>query len=229
MRRADRLFKLVQCLHPKRVTTAAQLAETLEVSERTIYRDIQDLSVSGVPIVSEAGIGYRLMPGFQLPPLMFDEVELEAILLGVRMVSVWSDRELAKSARHALKKIEAVLPDSLKPQLDRNEILVPDFPVDSQISDLLYSLRTSIKKKLKIHIQYTREDGTQSNRIVQPSGCLYWGKVWTLVGWCELRDDFRHFRLDRISSFSVTTCQFADVEERSMNYYLSHYADCHQE
>lgn len=127
MRRADRLFRITQELRSDRWLTAQKLAELLEVSERTIYRDIQDLSLSGVPIIAEAGMGYRLMEGFRLPPLMFTEDELEALLLGVRMVGVWSDPTLASAAEQAVARIEAVLPERLRPELSRNTIMVPPF------------------------------------------------------------------------------------------------------
>lgn len=231
MRRADRLFKIVECLHPSKITTAAQLADMLEVSQRTIYRDIQDLSSSGVPISSETGIGYKLLPGFQLPPLMFNEVELEALLLGVRMVSAWADKELADSAQHALRKIEAVLPNALKPQLDSNDILVPNIVADnpsseSAVGEQLYNIRKAIKQQKKVSFSYNRADGTESSRTIQPLGLLYWGKVWTLVAWCELRDDFRHFRLDRMKQLQLSEQHFDSTEQRTMKYYLANCINC---
>ena len=129
MRRADRLFQIIQQLHHERATTARDLAETLVVSERTIYRDVQDLSLSGVPITGEAGVGYRLMPGFHMPPLMFNEEELAALLLGARMVQVWTDKSLARAAQQAIGKIVSALPERLKPELAREEMLVPDFSI----------------------------------------------------------------------------------------------------
>ena len=127
MRRADRLFRITQALRSDRWVTARTLAQRLEVSERTIYRDIQDLSCSGIPIIAEAGMGYRLMAGFRLPPLMFTEDELEALLLGMRMVGVWSDPQLADAAERAVARIEAVLPERLTPELARNTIMVPPY------------------------------------------------------------------------------------------------------
>ena len=220
MRRADRLFQIVQHLHPERVTTAHDLAEELEVSERTIYRDIQDLSLSGVPITGEVGIGYRLLPGFQLPPLMFKEEDLEALLLGARMVRAWTDKGLASAADQALQKIEHVIPDRLKPQLDNQDMIVPDFPMEGMASEQLYIVRQAIKTQNKIEIEYTRADGKQSERIVHPLGLFYWGKVWTLVGWCELRDAFRHFRLDRMIAVKQRSETFELLEGRTLQDYL---------
>lgn len=220
MRRADRLFQIVQNLHHERVVTAHELAEALEVSERTIYRDIQDLSLSGVPITGEAGQGYRLLRGFHMPPLMFTEDELEALLLGARMVRAWTDKGLARAANAALQKIERVVPDKLKPEFDRQEIIVPDFPMEGMAGEQLLVTRQAIKQQHKISIDYIREDGQDSNRIVHPLGLFYWGKVWTLVGWCELRDDFRHFRLDRIQSITQLDSHFESSAGRTLQDYL---------
>ena len=220
MRRADRLFQIVQHLHHERVTTAHDLAEELEVSERTIYRDIQDLSLSGVPITGEVGIGYRLLPGFQLPPLMFKEEELEALLLGARMVRAWTDKGLASAAEQALQKIEHDIPDKLKPQLNSQDMIVPDFPMEGMAGEQLYKVRHSIKMQNKIEINYTRADGKESKRIVHPLGLFYWGKVWTLVGWCELRDAFRHFRLDRMLAVNQLSVQYELLEGRTLQDYL---------
>lgn len=208
MRRADRLFQIIQLLRHDRAITARYLSESLEVSERTIYRDVQDLSLSGVPIEGEAGIGYRLMKGFHLPPLMFNEEELAALLLGTRMVQAWTDKGLARAANHAMRKIEIVIPPHLKPELARTEILVPDFPSNSQTSAHLTLLRNATKQQFKVSYDYTREDGQRSNRIVHPLGLFFWGKVWTLVAWCELRNNFRHFRLDRMQNVTVTNEHF---------------------
>ena len=221
MRRADRLFQIVQNLHHDRVTTAHDLAQELQVSERTIYRDIQDLSLSGVPITGETGVGYRLMPGFHLPPLMFNAEELEALLLGARMVRAWTDKGLAHAAHQALQKIEHVIPEKLKPELDRQDMIVPDFPMDGMAGEQMLIVRQAVKEQCKITFAYTREDGQQSKRTIHPLGLFYWGKVWTLVGWCELRDAFRHFRLDRMTGCEKSDVKFEIVEGRSLQDYLS--------
>ncbi|MEJ2454043.1 MAG: YafY family protein [Candidatus Thiodiazotropha sp.] len=200
MRRADRLFRITQELRSDHWITARVLAERLEVSERTIYRDIQDLSLSGIPIIAETGLGYRLMEGFRLPPLMFDEEELEALLLGVRMVGVWSEPVLAEAAERAVARIEAVLPERLLPELSRTAILVPPYGPDEAVSDALHLLRQAVRSQRKVMFHYQRADGEKSVRMVRPLGLAYWGRTWTLVAWCELRKDFRHFRLDRMSN-----------------------------
>lgn len=221
MRRADRLFQIVQGLRHDRVVTARQLAAQLEVSERTIYRDIQDLSLSGVPIAGEAGRGYRLMKGFHLSPLMFNEEELAALLLGARMVQTWTDKSLARAAHQAMAKIEHVIPDHLKPELEKQEIMVPAFPVSLTVSDELEILRAALKQQRKVHFDYQREDKENSSRIVHPLGLFYWGKVWTLVAWCELRGSFRHFRLDRMSNIASLEDRFESLEGRTLQDFLN--------
>jgi predicted DNA-binding transcriptional regulator YafY len=220
MRRADRLFQIIQGLHHERVVTARHLAESLEVSERTIYRDMQDLSLSGVPITGEAGLGYRLMKGFHLAPLMFSAEELAALLLGARMVQTWTDKSLARAALQAMAKIEHVIPDHLKPELERREIIVPSFPISLAVSDALEVLRGAIKPQSKVRFDYQREDNQKSIRTVHPLGLFYWGKVWTLVAWCELRDSFRHFRLDRISNIACLKECYDSVEGRTLQDFL---------
>ena len=225
MRRADRLFQIVQCLHHDRVVTARDLSQTLEVSERTIYRDIQDLSLSGVPISGEAGLGYRLMKGFHLPPIMFNEEELAALLLGARMVQAWSDKGLSKAAKQAMQKIESVIPDKLKPELDRQDIIVPDFPSDERVPEQLAIIRNAIKRSRKLYFAYQRHDGKASTRIVHPLGLFYWGKVWTLVAWCELRDEFRHFRLDRMDDVVLQEEHYPIIEGRTLQDFLANYCN----
>ncbi len=220
MRRADRLFRIIQNLHSKRAITAYELANRLEVSERTIYRDMQDLSLSGIPITGETGVGYRLLKGFQLPPLMFTEEEIEALLLGARMVRAWTDKNLATAANQALQKIEHVVPEKLKPQLERNDMMVPDFPMEGQASDQLITIRRAIRQQKKVNIKYTRADGEHSSRCIHPLGLFYWGKVWTVVGWCELREDFRNFRLDRMTDCKPSNKHFEIIEGRTLQDYL---------
>ncbi|HEY9099674.1 MAG TPA: YafY family protein [Thiobacillus sp.] len=225
MRRADRLFQLIQHLHHDRVITARALAEALAVSERTIYRDVQDLLLSGVPITGEVGVGYRLMRGFHMPPLMFTEEELAALLLGARMVQVWTDKGLARAAHQAMQKIESVIPEHLKPELTREEMLVPDFSISPEVSAHLLPLRNAIKQQQKVNFDYIRQDGERSNRSVHPLGLFYWGKVWTLVAWCELRDSFRHFRLDRMQSIHELQQRFEAIPGRTMQDFLNTICD----
>lgn len=203
MRRADRLFNLVLRLNHKRAVTARELAEALDVSERTIYRDIADLSLSGVPIEGEAGVGYLLRGNYQLPPLMFDADELAALTLGARMAQSWSDAELGRAAERALLKIEAVLPRAMQQNLARQTLRVPDFHVPSAMIEPLGLLRHAIAENRKLRFEYVRADGMASSRTVWPLGLFFWGQGWTLGAWCELRGAYRSFRPDRMEGLGV--------------------------
>lgn len=203
MRRADRLFQIIQFLRTRRVTTAHWLAERLEVSERTIYRDIKDLMLSGVNIEGEAGIGYVVRRGFDLPPLMFSKEEISALTLGARIVESWADASLATAAQSALSKIETVLPDDLKGSLNDTLLFSPLTRVTPEISTTMGEIRFAADNRRKVSLQYKRVDGKASERIIWPLGLFFWGSVWTIGTWCELRNAFRIFRLDRIDGFCV--------------------------
>lgn len=220
MRRADRLFQIVQLLRKSVATTAAQLATELEVSERTIYRDVQDLMLSGVPIQGEAGVGYALPVHFELPPLMFDAAEIEALVLGARMVQGWADDPLARAARSALSKIENVLPEALAAKLDASKLFVPDFHVSHQTRAVMTALRQGLDAGRVLQLAYTDERGESTARAVRPLGLFYWGKAWTLLGWCELRGDFRSFRIDRIGGVEVLARTFADEPGKRLEDFL---------
>ncbi len=222
MRRAERLFQLLNLLRNRRtVITADQLADTLETSVRTIYRDVQSLVLSGVPIEGEAGVGYRLQRNFDLPPLMFDVRELEALLLGVRMVRAWSDKELAASANSALQKIMAVVPPALREKEKQFPVYVPDFANTEKIAAYSHIIRPAIVDKNVISIDYQRADGEKSARHIEPLGLFFWGNVWTLLAWCQTRNDYRTFRLDRIEALHATDRKFELSESKNLEHYLS--------
>jgi len=209
MRRADRLFQIVQILRRRRVTTAARLADELEVSERSVYRDVRDLIASGVPIEGEAGVGYALR-GYDLPPLMFTGDEIEALVLGARVVESWGGRELARAATEALAKIESVLPARLEAKVARARLFAPSFHVGERHTRALDDLRGAIAEKNRVRIGYVRGDGASSSRTVRPLGLYFWGNAWSLAAYCELRADFRNFRLDRIEDFEVLPERFEE-------------------
>lgn len=208
MRRADRLFQIVLLLGRRRAVTARELAEALEVSERTIYRDIADLSLSGVPVEGEAGVGYLMRGNYQLPPLMFDSEELAALVLGARMAQGWSDKALGQAAERALLKIEAVLPASMRQHASHQPLLVPDFHIPPAMVAPLGLLRRAIADNRKLEFAYTRADGAASRRTVWPLGLFFWGETWTLGTWCELRSEYRSFRLDRMANLGVLDARF---------------------
>ncbi|MBF6600851.1 MAG: YafY family transcriptional regulator [Dehalococcoidia bacterium] len=221
MRRADRLFRIIQLLRRRNVATAAWLAGELEVSERTVYRDIRDLTLSGVPIEGEAGVGYILRPGFDLPPLMFTEAEIEAMVLGARVVTSWADPAMAKAAADALARVEAVLPDRLRARLTSTPLFAPGFHVPELVLAKLAPLRGALDARRKVRLAYTSEPGDETDRIVRPLGLFFWGTTWSLTAWCELRQDFRSFRLDRMRSMSVVAERFADEPGRTIEDYFA--------
>ncbi len=198
MRRADRLFQIVQFLRTRRVTTARWLADRLEVSERTIYRDIQDLLASSVPIEGEAGVGYVIRKGYDLPPLMFTPEELSALALGAGIVDSWADPALSTAAQSALSKIQTALPDALRAQVTDNRLISPMQRLSPGTALCLAELRQAVAGRLKLRMAYQRLDGERSERVVWPLGLFFWGQVWTLGAWCEKRRALRNFRVDRI-------------------------------
>ncbi len=222
MHRAERLFQLTTLLRNRRtVLTAKQMSEHLRVSERTIYRDIQSLSLSGVPIEGEAGVGYRLSHRYQLPPLMFDREEVEALLLGARMVSSWGDTDMAIHANQAIQKILSVLPDHLRHSDESLPLLVPNMEeVQKYYTAHSQPMREAIRLRQRVAIDYVRADEQHSSRTIEPLGMIFWGKVWTLVAWCHLRDDYRTFRLDRIQSIVVTDEKFDTSDSKSLKHFL---------
>lgn len=222
MRRADRLFQIVLLLGRGRVLTARQMADELAVSERTVYRDIADLIVTGAPIDGEAGVGYRLRAGYQVPPLMFDNEELQALALGAGMVRAWADTELARAAGRVLAKVDAVLPDRLRGRWDKEKLVAPDFFVAPETVTGMPQLRQAIDQRLLARMAYRREDGTDSERVIWPLGLVFWGNKWTLAAWCELRGEFRTFRLDRIQSLDLLPSQFPDLPGRRFKDYVAY-------
>jgi len=220
MRRADRLFQIVQILRLRRVTTARQLADRLEVSERTIYRDIADLSRSGVPIEAEAGAGYRLRD-YDLPPIVFDRDEIEAIVLGTRIVENWGDPELARAARRAIEKVESALPRSRRRELRDTMLFAPAPETEGERFTIDFAgLRRAIRERFKVSFGYVDAQGETTERIVRPLGLAFYGPVWVLSAWCELRKDFRAFRPDRMRGFMVLSTRFEDEPGKRFSDYL---------
>jgi predicted DNA-binding transcriptional regulator YafY len=220
VRRADRLFEIIQLLRRQPTVRARELSATLEVSERTIYRDIQDLMASGVPIEGEAGVGYILKAGFDLPPLMFKEPEIEALVLGARIVESWGDAELAEAASDAIAKIEAVIPERLRGYMANTALLAPSSHHMEPLSFDLAALRRAVRTQVKVHFRYTDVLRQKTERTVRPLSLAYFGPVWVLAAWCELRADFRTFRLDRIEDFEVTPERFRPERGKTLHDFL---------
>ncbi len=198
MRRADRLFQIVQHLRGGRLVTAAQLAERLEVSPRTIYRDIADLIGSGVPLEGEAGVGYVMRAGYDLPPLMFTRAEVTALVAGARLIRAYGGAALARASQEALVKIATVLPDAVRGTADRVPIHAFAGLADPALRNRLDQIEAAIGTGYLLRLDYADEAGNRTLRDVRPLGLWFWGKTWTLIGWCELRQAFRLFRIDRI-------------------------------
>jgi predicted DNA-binding transcriptional regulator YafY len=219
MRRADRLFRLVQLLRARRFATARTLAEALEVSERTVYRDVRDLSLSGVPIEGEAGVGYALRRDFDLPPIMFDYEEIEALTAGARMVQAWSSPKLARAAQAALDKIAAALPNDKRLAMERTRLYAPNFHVDPALGAVLDAMREAIVAQRRLAFEYRDEGGAATRRSVRPLGLYFWGQRWTLAAWCEMREDFRNFRLDRAGAVTMGA-RFPDEPGKRLDDFL---------
>jgi predicted DNA-binding transcriptional regulator YafY len=216
MRRADRLFQIVQHLRGRRLTTAAQLAGWLRVSERTVYRDIRDLSISGVPVEGEAGVGYRLKPGFDFPPIMLTMDEVEALVAGARMVETWGGTALGSHARSAIAKIALALPAARREEIERTRLFAPGFLVPKGAAAGLETVRKAIFERRKLQIEYVDGDGRASNRTIDPLALNFWGTTWSIAAWCESRDDFRVFRLDRIRSLRMGAEKFEEVAGQTL-------------
>ncbi len=219
MRRADRLFQIIQILRHKRLTTAKELAERLEVSTRTIYRDVQDLCLSGIPIEGEAGVGYMLRQEVSVPPLMFNEVELEAIQVGMRMVQAWGGKELSSAAKQAMIKVEAVLPARL--QEYQSLMFAPDFYIDSDEFKFLDMLRKTSREREYLLMDYKDAKGAVTQRELRPLAIYFWKGLWTLLAWCELRNDFRNFRVDRVVNLTPLGRYFSLTPGQEMHDYIA--------
>ncbi len=221
MRRADRFFGIIQLLRSGRVITARQIAGKFEISERTVYRDMRDLLLSGVPIEGEAGVGYTIRGGYDLPPLMFTEAEIAALAIGARMVQAWGGHGHGIGAGMALSKIESVLPPHLRKSLDDTRVYAPPLSMPAELRKRLDAIHTAIAQRHTIAMRYTDEKGTASSRTVRPLGLFFWGKVWTLAAWCELRRDFRTFRIDRMATVTARKSIFKNEPGKTLEDYLA--------
>jgi predicted DNA-binding transcriptional regulator YafY len=221
LRRADRLFRLVQLLRARRFATGEQIAGELGVSKRTVYRDVADLQSSGVPIQGEAGVGYRLERGYELAPLIFTSEEIAGLVLGARIVTAWGDSELAAAVASAMTKVEAVLPEALRRLVLETPLFAPGVPVASAMAGEVALLRRAIGESRLVHFRYGREDGTESERDVRPLGLYFWGRKWTLAAWCELRADYRTFRPDRMRGVEVLATAFDPADGISLAGFLA--------
>jgi predicted DNA-binding transcriptional regulator YafY len=205
MSRTERLMDLLESLRRRKYAVSARvLAVELETSLRTVYRDIATLQAQGVPVEGEAGVGYLLRSGYTVPPLMFTPEELEALVLGARWVVDRADGRLGLAARNGLAKIRAVVPPALQDELDSSALLIPSQPRLSVDEALVEALRTAIRLNRKMDITYRDLAEKLTRRIVWPFALAFYDQVLVFAAWCETRADFRHFRVDRVETWSLT-------------------------
>lgn len=221
MRPADRLFRIIQLMRATgRAMTAAEIAEKMEVSRRTIYRDMEHLVGSGAPIDGEPGVGYLLREDFDAPPLVFTFEQLEALAFGVRAVQMLGDDSLGRAAREALEKLEASLPKEHVERLRRAPLRAFRSGSQGTIPASFDLVRKAISAHRKMEIGYRSLSGAVTRRVVRPLGLSAFGNLWLLTAWCELRDGFRDFRLDRVEDAILLDETFPADEEKSFERYL---------
>lgn len=209
MSRAQRLLDLIQCLRRHRhPVSGATLARERGVSLRTLYRDIASLQAQGAHIEGEPGVGYVLRPGFLLPPLMFSEDEIEALVLGSRWVAERADHRLGAAARDALAKIAAVLPADLREDLDATTLLVGPGATLAAGETELVAIRRAIRAERKLAITYRAVDAGETTRTIWPFALAFFDRARVVVAWCELRNGYRHFRADRIIALTATETRY---------------------
>lgn len=218
-RRADRLFQIAELLRGRRLTTAQQLSEWLNVSPRTVYRDVRDLQLSGVPIEGEAGIGYRLSRSASLPPLTFTADELAALAAGARMIETWGGAALAAGARSALAKVASAMPADKRATLERLAVFAPSFHIDKQFSENVDALHRAVDTHHVVRFSYRDKQNAQTERRIWPLSLVYWGGQWTVGAWCELRADFRNFDISRMTDVTLNE-PFPDMAGRRLADYL---------
>lgn len=221
MKRADRLFQIVNFLQGRRLAvTAEQIADEFDISIRTVYRDIQDLIVTGVPINGEAGIGYMLDKSYYLPPMTFDVEELEVLMLGAAMVSSWTDNDMRVSAQTLIRKVRNALSERDRQTFEGIALFAHPSRAKIPWTINFSALRRAVRRKEKLQLHYGDEHERLTTRIIRPLSLMFVGPVWMMLAWCELRNDFRYFRLDRIKEANPTGELFEDTPETSLQRHL---------
>ena len=219
MRRTDRLFDLVNILRDGKLHRAQDLADRLEVSVRTIYRDMDTLIASGVPVEGERGVGYMATGAITLPPLTLTPAELEALHLGMAIVGAAADPDLNAAALSLAAKVDAVMPEETLAEADRWKFAVYPFADAARGFSHMPALRAAIKARQKLQLDYRRLDGALTHRTIRPLHMEYWGRVWTLTAWCEARSDFRVFRVDLIEALKTLPELFVDEPGKTIKDY----------
>ncbi len=220
MRRTDRLFELIQLLRDGRLHRGKDLAEKLGVSVRTLYRDMDTIIASGIPVEGERGLGYMMTAPITLPPLNLTLTELEALHLGLSVVSKAADEELQRAAETLSEKVDAVLPEDRSAPATGWGFAVYPFAEAARGFVHMAPLRAAIRSRRKVEITYAAPEKPETQRTVRPLQMEYWGRVWTLTGWCELRNDFRVFRVDRILTLDISFDTFEEEPGKTLADYL---------
>ncbi|MEL6170067.1 MAG: YafY family protein [Pseudomonadota bacterium] len=221
MRRTDRLFDLIQLLRDGKLHRAEDLARRLEVSTRTIYRDMDTLVASGVPVAGERGVGYMMTAPITLPPLNLTMDELEALHLGMAVIAEAADEDMQAAAKSLAAKVDAVLPEDRAAPREGWGFAVYPFADAALGFRHMPTLRAAIRARQKVRITYSDLSDQTSTRLLRPLQMEYWGRVWTLTAWCELRDDFRVFRVDRIKKLEAVPELFVDEPGKRLSDYLA--------
>lgn len=221
MNKAERLFQLVMLLRSRRTAmTAEAIAETMCVSVRTVYRDVQSLALSGVPVDGEPGVGYMIRSGNHLPPLIFTPDELQALIVGSRMAQAFTDQDLAQGARSAELKIRSILTEPLQRHAEQQPYRIPILESDDGLREVHGKLRRACEQRQKLRAIYLDEKQEKTERIVWPLGIVGWTGKWTLLAWCELRRDYRNFRFDRFEALESLEEHFNLTDDISIAHYL---------
>lgn len=222
MRRADRLFRIITLLQGRRTAMTAQsLADALEISVRTVYRDVTDLVASGVPIEGEAGVGYRIDGTYNLPPLMLTPQEAEAAAFGAEVARYWGPLDLRPAAQSLRDKLAAALPPELRDFITSNPLIAQHGEEHPPVTVDMPALRQAVRQKCKITFGYSDAQGQRTSRRVRPLGVMFFGPVWLLAAWCEMRSDFRIFRLDRMDDMNVLSDKFSTETGKSLEDFLA--------
>ncbi len=220
MRRTDRLFDIIQILRDGKLHRAQDMAERLEVSVRTIYRDMDTLVASGVPVEGERGVGYMITEAITLPPLTLTAAELEALNLGMAIVGEAADPDLKAAALSLAEKVDAVLPTQVVAEADAWKFAVYPFADAARGFAHMPTLRAAIKARQKLKLTYRSKDDVLSERVIRPLHMEYWGRVWTLTAWCELRGAHRVFRVDLIEKANALPELFVDEPGKTLGDYM---------
>lgn len=221
MRRTDRLFELIQLLRDGQLHRGRDLAEKLEISLRTLYRDMDTLIASGIPVEGERGLGYMMTAPITLPPLNLTLEELEALHLGLAVVTKATDPEMQKAAQSLSAKIDAVLPEDRSAPASGWGFAVYPFEEAARGFMHMAPLRAAIRSRRKVEITYKSLDDQDTNRTIRPLQMEYWGRVWTLTAWCEARQAFRVFRVDRIATLDVSFDSFEEEPGKTLADYFA--------